>query len=829
MPLVNCFELLASKERTVTIANEHYMLEAAVPFPRARWNGTRPEVVMCARIFRSPSLYFCLPALSLSLALILIDPGVSRHVEHTTAGAARCGRSTGQASTGVLGCGGSHRNSTGVKFFRFPRDETFARRWVVLSRRADKINTATGVTVARRLAYSPPTKAIRVQYPAGSLRIFACWNRAGRCRWSSGFLDYLLFPPPLHSGASPFSSQTPSLDLKTSKLRAAQISSLLHCEQRVAHGVVRHLGLQFKGIWERRETPSGPHHALSFRSVGGHLGSKTNGIYGHAMDFFMCGSVVPLTFSDMTQTVQSTSSDGTPTPVLPSTISPSLHCNFCDKMFAYSYGARRHERNGCTKSPPKYGPGKREIPEETCRLAALFGTIPTCESPGVARPGLNQVRLGGRLVRMLASHQDELSHRGSYGNLGTNQRLHSYNDFLKDVNFRVRGNIHTVFIAYVAITERGGVVVTHWTRIREDLGSIPGPAILISKSLQANAGMGNNQYNIGGWCVVVAARVCSVHFDGDAYAKSLRHQLLRYSPVTSRKLRPDAVPTLHLPGTSAKTLSSADVGRLERRVARARRNLVRELLLQASRTRQAIVYGMEGRKRRVGGTDNLLSLSAKSKTIPDNPRPPGAGLLYRRHGRYYLHFVCDPLTSPTPPASATQWRVVKCCKVNRCLLTAVHSRCTLQEPVTTVLPGATECIPTTHKRAARDILHAPGDVSCRATLYVAESKLRISFTSRATIGARHQNSARGATVVQLTSTTLFYPVQAGKKRVKFSYGNSSQALPWESCTRLLALQQKICLNGAGGGGGLASPRLRNLTDNQLGGQGPSQGTDLPPR
>ncbi|KAJ8897287.1 hypothetical protein PR048_002633 [Dryococelus australis] len=31
-------------------------------------------------------------------------------------------------------------------------------------------------------------------------------------------------------------------------------------------------------------------------------------------------------------------------------------------------------------------------------------------------------------------------------------------------------------------------------------------------------------------------------------------------------------------------------------------------------------------------------------------------------------------------------------------------------------------------------------------------------------------------------TTLFYPVQAGKKRVKFSYGKSSQALPWESYT-----------------------------------------------
>ncbi|KAJ8870417.1 hypothetical protein PR048_029439 [Dryococelus australis] len=37
---------------------------------------------------------------------------------------------------------------------------------------------------AERLDCSPPTKATRVQSPAGSLRIFASGNRAGRCRWS---------------------------------------------------------------------------------------------------------------------------------------------------------------------------------------------------------------------------------------------------------------------------------------------------------------------------------------------------------------------------------------------------------------------------------------------------------------------------------------------------------------------------------------------------------------------------------------------------------------------------------------------------------------------
>ncbi|KAJ8866649.1 hypothetical protein PR048_032510 [Dryococelus australis] len=85
---------------------------------------------------------------------------------------------------------------------------------------------AAGATVADRLACSPPTKAIRVQSPAGSLRNFACGNRAGRCRWLAGFLGDLLSPLPLHSGAAPFSPQSPSSALKTSMLRAVQISSL---------------------------------------------------------------------------------------------------------------------------------------------------------------------------------------------------------------------------------------------------------------------------------------------------------------------------------------------------------------------------------------------------------------------------------------------------------------------------------------------------------------------------------------------------------------------------------------------------------------------------
>ncbi|KAJ8890028.1 hypothetical protein PR048_009534, partial [Dryococelus australis] len=77
-----------------------------------------------------------------------------------------------------------------------------------------------GVHGVERLAYSPPTKANRVQSPTGSLQIFACGNRAGRCRWSPGFLGDLPFPAPLHPGAAPYSPQLPSPTLKTSMLSA---------------------------------------------------------------------------------------------------------------------------------------------------------------------------------------------------------------------------------------------------------------------------------------------------------------------------------------------------------------------------------------------------------------------------------------------------------------------------------------------------------------------------------------------------------------------------------------------------------------------------------
>ncbi|KAJ8896987.1 hypothetical protein PR048_002333 [Dryococelus australis] len=70
------------------------------------------------------------------------------------------------------------------------------------------------------------SRANRVRLRAGSLRIFARGNRAGRCRWSAGLLRDLSPPPrAMHSGAAPYSPRFTSA-LKTSMLRVAQTSPL---------------------------------------------------------------------------------------------------------------------------------------------------------------------------------------------------------------------------------------------------------------------------------------------------------------------------------------------------------------------------------------------------------------------------------------------------------------------------------------------------------------------------------------------------------------------------------------------------------------------------
>ncbi|KAJ8872148.1 hypothetical protein PR048_025750 [Dryococelus australis] len=67
---------------------------------------------------------------------------------------------------------------------------------------------SVGAAVDERLACSPPTKAIRVNSPGGSLQIFVFGNRVGRCRWSACFLGDLPFPPPFNYSAAPYFTST---------------------------------------------------------------------------------------------------------------------------------------------------------------------------------------------------------------------------------------------------------------------------------------------------------------------------------------------------------------------------------------------------------------------------------------------------------------------------------------------------------------------------------------------------------------------------------------------------------------------------------------------
>ncbi|KAJ8875251.1 hypothetical protein PR048_023146 [Dryococelus australis] len=86
-----------------------------------------------------------------------------------------------------------------------------------------KSTRRSGTTMAEQLDCSPPTKANQVQSPAGFIRISASGNRAARCRWSTGFLRDLPFPPAsLFRRCFTLTSLSPLSALKTSLLRAAK-------------------------------------------------------------------------------------------------------------------------------------------------------------------------------------------------------------------------------------------------------------------------------------------------------------------------------------------------------------------------------------------------------------------------------------------------------------------------------------------------------------------------------------------------------------------------------------------------------------------------------
>ncbi|KAJ8865954.1 hypothetical protein PR048_033478 [Dryococelus australis] len=69
----------------------------------------------------------------------------------------------------------------------------------------------------------------------GRCHILACGNRVRRCRWSAGFLGDIPFPPPLYSGAAPYSPQFTLIEYKDFYVKRRQNLSNIHSLQNPLH------------------------------------------------------------------------------------------------------------------------------------------------------------------------------------------------------------------------------------------------------------------------------------------------------------------------------------------------------------------------------------------------------------------------------------------------------------------------------------------------------------------------------------------------------------------------------------------------------------------
>ncbi|KAJ8879351.1 hypothetical protein PR048_019959 [Dryococelus australis] len=114
-----------------------------------------------------------------------------------------------------------------------------------------------------RLAYSPPTKANRVQSLAGYSRIFTCGNRAGLCCWSVSFLGDLPFPPLSHSGTALYPLQSPSSAPKT--LRLSRLNKFAHFNHHWGAAVAERLARSPPTKANRAQLSAG---SSDFRKVG---------------------------------------------------------------------------------------------------------------------------------------------------------------------------------------------------------------------------------------------------------------------------------------------------------------------------------------------------------------------------------------------------------------------------------------------------------------------------------------------------------------------------------------------------------------------------------
>ncbi|KAJ8888787.1 hypothetical protein PR048_008279 [Dryococelus australis] len=249
-------------------------------------------------------------------------------------------------------------------------------------------------------------------------RIFARGNRSGQCFWSAGFLGDLPFPSPLHSDAGPYSPRFTLIGSQELGVKSHQMSPLQHSW---AHSHPSHTAVAPVTQWLERLPPT---KAIWVRSrvfaCGNRAGRcRLQGPWvAERLDYS------PPTKENRVQSPAGLLPDSLQVRVVPDDeagrrdfIGLELKTgqvkeSFADVAFMWGIllsclqpGADAF--NGCriilvaspislsvsggdavVRCAETKGWGKREIPEKTCRATASSGTTPTCETPEVARMGI---------------------------------------------------------------------------------------------------------------------------------------------------------------------------------------------------------------------------------------------------------------------------------------------------------------------------------------------------------------------------------------------------------------------------------------------------------
>ncbi|XP_072385585.1 uncharacterized protein [Diabrotica undecimpunctata] len=113
------------------------------------------------------------------------------------------------------------------------------------------------------------------------------------------------------------------------------------------------------------------------------------------------------------------------------------------------------------------------------------------------------------------------------------------------------------------------------------------------------------------------ARICSKHFKTEDYQRNLQQELLNYVSKKGLKLKPEAVPSLHLPKSKSASLSNNKKKKVQRAKHRASKKCVEKLLTTSRSTTQVKVQAQEGNCSQL----NIEDVPSTSKSIGVNTDP----------------------------------------------------------------------------------------------------------------------------------------------------------------------------------------------------------------